>query len=66
MLDVGDRRPVEDILWTDEGYRDVYAASKLTVIETHCPLGRVSEPWPWVSETTVAPWTIYVLGVEAG
>lgn len=24
MLDVVDKRPVEDILWTDEGYRDVY------------------------------------------
>jgi hypothetical protein len=25
------------------------------------PLGQPTEPIPWVSETTVAPWTIHVL-----
>ena len=62
MLDVGDRRPVEDILWTDEGYLDVCRAAGLEVLETQRPLGRASELWNWKSENTVAPWAIYVLG----
>jgi ubiquinone/menaquinone biosynthesis C-methylase UbiE len=62
MLDVADRRPVEDVLWTDEGYRDVYERAGLRIIQAHRPLGKPSEPHPWVSETRIAPWVIYVLG----
>lgn len=61
MLDVEDQRPVEDILWTDEDYHEVYKRSELTPIMTYRPLAKASEPYPWVSETTIAPWVIYVL-----
>jgi SAM-dependent methyltransferase len=61
MLDVEDRRPVEDVLWTDEGYRDVYARAGLRPVEVYRPLGRQDEPYPWVSEASIAPWVIYVL-----
>ena len=61
MLDVGDRRPVVDILWTDEGYREVYAAAGLEAIASHRPLGRRDEPQAWVSEERIAPWVIDVL-----
>lgn len=61
MLDVEDKRPVEDILWTDEDYHAVYRRAGLKVIKTFRPLAKPSEPYPWVSETTVAPWVIYVL-----
>lgn len=61
MLDVDDRRPVKDILWTDEGYSDVYERAGVRPIETHRPLGTESEPHAWVSETRLAPWVIYVL-----
>ena len=61
MLDVADRRPVEDILWTDDGYRDVYRRAGLRVIETYRPLGKPDEGHAWVSESTIAPWVIYVL-----
>lgn len=61
MLDVADARPVEDIVWSDEDYRDVYRRAGLLALSTHRPLGRTGEPYPWVSETTVAPWVIYVL-----
>jgi len=61
MLDVEDRRPVEDILWTDEDYHEVYRRSELTPIMTYRPLAKPSEPYHWVSETTIAPWVIYVL-----
>lgn len=61
MLDVDDRRPVEDILWTDEAYHDVYRQSGLDVIQVNRPLGKHAEPYPWVSEESIAPWAIYVL-----
>lgn len=64
MTDVGDRRPVEDMLWSDEDYRSLFRESGLEVVEAHRPLGRPEEPG-WVSETTVAPWVIYVLRPQA-
>ena len=62
MLDVEDRRPVEDILWTDRDYRETYDCADLIPIHTYRPLGKTGEPYPWVSETATAPWVIYVLG----
>ena len=62
MLDVEDKRPVEDVLWTDEDYREVYRRSGLVAIEIYRPLAKRSEPYAWVSETMIAPWVIYVLG----
>jgi SAM-dependent methyltransferase len=61
MLDVADRRPVVDVLWTDEGYRDAYARAGLRAVSSHRPLGRPDEPYAWVSEKTIAPWVIDVL-----
>ena len=34
-----DRRPVEDILWPDEAYRDVFARAVLDVVTVERPLG---------------------------
>jgi SAM-dependent methyltransferase len=62
MLDVEDRRPVEDVLWTDADYRDSYVAAGLELMETHRPLGNESDPCSWASETRLSPWAIYVLG----
>ena len=62
MRDVAGRRPVEDVLCTDEDYREVYRRAGLTPIKAYRPLGEQAEPFPWVSETTIAPWVIYVLG----
>lgn len=61
MLDVPDRRPVEDILCTPEAYREIFQKAGLIVLKASHPLGQPGEPYAWVSETTVAPWTIYVL-----
>lgn len=61
MLDVGDSRPVEDILWTDEDYREVYRLAGLVPIKKYRPLAKRAEPYSWVSETSIAPWVIYVL-----
>lgn len=62
MLDVEDRRPVEDILWTDEGYLEVYDDAGLKAVKSYRPLAIQGEAYSWVSETTTAPWVIYVLG----
>jgi len=61
MTDVEDRRPVEDVLWTGESYIDIYRRAGLTLIQTRKPLGLESEPYKWVNEMRIAPWTIYVL-----
>jgi len=62
MLDVEDRRPVEDIIWTDEDDHEVYRRAGLAPSEAYRPLAKQAEPYSWVSETTIAPWVIYVLG----
>ena len=62
--DLADRRPAEDILWTDESYRQVYSLAGLKLVSTYRPLAEGNEPYKWVSETTIAPWVIYVLQQE--
>ena len=59
--DFADRRPAEDVLCTDESYREIYAASGLRACEVYRPLGKESEPFKWINETRIAPWVIYVL-----
>lgn len=61
MLDVPDARPVEDISFSDEAYRAVFAAAGLGVVQHLKPLGVASDPIPWVTETRVAPWSLYEL-----
>lgn len=61
MTDVEDRRPVEDVIWPDEDYREVYGKAGLEVVETYRPLAREDEPFEWVNETKIPPWVIYVL-----
>jgi len=61
MLDVPDRRPVEDVLWLDRDYREIYAEVGLEVVEVHRPLGTTADPYEWVSETHTSPWVVYIL-----
>jgi SAM-dependent methyltransferase len=62
MLDVPDRRPVVDVLCGDAHYRELFEAAGLRVVDAIRPLATGAEPVRWVSETTVSPWNIYVLG----
>ena len=62
MLDVSDRRPVVDVVCTDEDYRAMYGRARLGVLDVLRPLATGAEPLEWVSETEIAPWVIYVLG----
>ena len=61
MLDVDDRRPVEDIFWTEADYHKLFNLAGLELEATYKPLGNLNEPYDWVSETTIAPWMIFVL-----
>lgn len=61
MLDVPDRRPVEDIVCGDAHYRQLFADARLEVRDMLRPLATGDEPIKWVSETAVAPWSVYVL-----
>lgn len=64
QLDTEDKRPVEDIFWSDEDYRKVYAKARLDLVETDKPLANPTEPYRWVNETKLAPWVIYILKKE--
>jgi ubiquinone/menaquinone biosynthesis C-methylase UbiE len=61
MTDVEDQRPVEDVLWTDDAYHEIYNSVGLGVLEVLKPLARPEEPFEWVNETKISPWVIYVL-----
>jgi SAM-dependent methyltransferase len=62
MLDVPDRRPVEDVFCTDAQYGRLFENAGLRVLDMQKPLATGKEPTEWVSETTTSAWTIYVLG----
>jgi SAM-dependent methyltransferase len=61
QTDIDDRRPVEDIVWADEYYRETYKRAGLELIKIYQPLAKENEPYEWVNETKIAPWTIYAL-----
>lgn len=56
----GDARPIDDLIWFDEDYRDSFRRAGLELLLTHRPLGRADEPFDWVTETSIPPWAIYV------
>jgi SAM-dependent methyltransferase len=64
QTDIEDKRPVEDIVWTDESYREVYKEAGLECVKVYKPLAKESEAFQWVNETRIAPWVIYVLGLN--
>jgi trans-aconitate methyltransferase len=59
--DFADKRPCYDILWSDADYNKVYAQAGLKVVAHFKPRAKGDEPYPWVNETRIAPWVIYVL-----
>lgn len=62
MKDVADARPVVDLVWFHDDYLALFAAADLALLASYTPLGRAGEPYPWLSETSIAPWVIYVAG----
>jgi SAM-dependent methyltransferase len=62
IRDGGDPRPILDILWDDEAYRQDFNAAGLHVIALHRPVGQPGEAYAWVTELEVSPWMVYVCG----
>ena len=61
MKDVADARPVVDFVWSHQDYLDLFGAAAFHLIAQFTPLGREDEPYPWIAETSIPPWVIYVL-----
>jgi ubiquinone/menaquinone biosynthesis C-methylase UbiE len=61
MKDVEDQRPVVDLIWFHDDYLNLFAASGLDLVARYTPLGNLNEPYAWLTETSIAPWVIYVL-----
>ena len=61
QTDIEDKRPVEDIVWTDEYYQETFKRAGLELVKTYKPLAKEDESYEWVNETKIAPWVIYVL-----
>ena len=64
MTDVEDKRPVEDIVFSDEDYKEVYKEAGLEILNMYRPLADESEPFEWINETKISPWVIYVMKKE--
>jgi SAM-dependent methyltransferase len=56
-----DKRPVEDVVWTNENYQETFKKAGLESIKTYKPLAKENEPYEWVNETRIAPWVVYIL-----
>lgn len=61
IIGIGDDRPVDDIFMGDEAYRSLFGQAGLEIVTECRPLATGDEPYAWVSETTIAPWVVYVL-----
>jgi SAM-dependent methyltransferase len=59
--DFEDRSPTVDVVCSHESYLAIYRQSGLAIVEMRKPLAKGDEPYPWISETRIAPWAIYVL-----
>jgi ubiquinone/menaquinone biosynthesis C-methylase UbiE len=59
--DFADRRPCDDIYTSEKDYAAIYTKAHLRIIKKYKPLATGEEPYHWINETRIAPWTIYVL-----
>ncbi|MBT8172206.1 class I SAM-dependent methyltransferase [Candidatus Bathyarchaeota archaeon] len=61
ISEIPDERPVQDIVWSDIDYQDIFSEAGFEVVGSFKPLAKVSEKNMWINETKIAPWVIYVL-----
>jgi ubiquinone/menaquinone biosynthesis C-methylase UbiE len=63
IKDLGDRRVVEDILWTEDAYHETFKRTPLRLLETRRPTIGPDDQYQcqWISERTHAPVVIFVL-----
>ena len=65
ITDTVDDRPVDDVLCGDDCYRAIFSSAGVEAEAAYRPLGRDDDPCEWITETRLAPWTIYVLARPA-
>ena len=54
--------PIEFYYGKAKGKKEkIYMQAGLELVKRYAPLAKENEPYEWGSETTVAPWVIYVL-----
>ncbi len=65
--DTGDRRAVEDILWTESAYVETFKETPLQLIDTQHPIAAPDDDYQceWISERDHAPWIVFVLRKSA-
>jgi len=61
ITDTEDKRPVEDVVCSNEDYLEIFKSAGLELVKIYKPLALENEPYKWVNETRIAPWVIYVL-----
>ncbi len=61
IKDIDDKRPVDDIMWSDKDYQIAFEKGNLNVVEKYTPFGYENEPYQWINETEISPWIIYIL-----
>ena len=63
IKDLGDRRVVEDTLWTEHAYHETFQKTPLRLQETRKPIVRPNDQYQceWLSERTHAPFIMLVL-----
>jgi len=61
--DLGDRRVVEDTLWTEDAYHETFRRTPLQLLETRRPTIRPEDEYQceWISERTNAPFVFFIL-----
>jgi len=61
--DLGDRRVVEDTLWTEDAYRETFQRTPLRLLETRKPTIGPQDQYQceWISERAHAPFVVFVL-----
>ena len=66
--DLGDRRIVEDTLWTEEAYQETFLRTPLQLVETIRPTAQPDDEYrcEWISERTHAPFVFFILRSTRG
>ncbi|MBR9999699.1 MAG: hypothetical protein KFF73_12060 [Cyclobacteriaceae bacterium] len=61
MTDVPDSCPVEDILWDEQSYLEMFHDAGLGLMESLKPLGDTRDGIAWKAELNIARWVIFVV-----
>ncbi|MFY9590275.1 class I SAM-dependent methyltransferase [Rickettsia endosymbiont of Halotydeus destructor] len=54
----------EDYYWSENDYKESFKKAGFNIIETHYPLGKKGEPYPWKEEKSKSPFVIFIMQKE--